>query len=181
MLAKGALTTKQCWLRSKTIWGIIRPQWFNGMHCRDGCCQFQSSTTRWFAPNYTQSKGLGVVVYGDDRGGGDRFCQFLGGKKIICMLKMGGFRNGTQQELNKMVDMVQFGGQKDCSDVKNGGGGGGGGGCKTVTHTYWLSMYWADLEAKVTVFNHCCLLVSYGFVGLYNHVFRPLLQPILTN
>ena len=40
-------------------------------------------------------------------------------KKIVYMLKMGGFRNGTQQELNKMVDMVKFG--RDCPDAKNGG------------------------------------------------------------
>ena len=48
----------------------------------------------------------------------------------------GGGQNGTQQDLNKMVDMAKF------------GGGGGGGkkivqilkmGGKTATHTYWLS------------------------------------------
>ena len=30
----------------------------------------------------------------------------------------GGFRNGTQQDLNKMVDIVKFGGQKDCPDAE---------------------------------------------------------------
>ena len=39
----------------------------------------------------------------------------LGGKKIVYMLKMGGFRNGTQQDLNEIVNMVKL-----------GGGGGGG-------------------------------------------------------
>ena len=45
------------------------------------------------------------------------------------MLKI---RNGTQQDLNKMVDMVTiWGGQKDRPDAENGG--------KTAAHTYWLS------------------------------------------
>ena len=44
------------------------------------------------------------------------------------MLQMGGFRDGTQQDLNKRVDMVIFfflwgggGGQKDRPDAESGG------------------------------------------------------------
>ena len=44
----------------------------------------------------------------------------FGGKKIVCMLKMGGFLNIAQQDLNKIVDMAKL----------LGGGGGG--------HTYCL-------------------------------------------
>ena len=33
-------------------------------------------------------------------------------KKIVYMLRMGGVRNETQQDLNKMIDFVNFGGQK---------------------------------------------------------------------
>ena len=36
--------------------------------------------------------------------------SILGGKKIVYMLKMRGVRNETQQDLNKMVDKVKFGG-----------------------------------------------------------------------
>ena len=32
----------------------------------------------------------------------------LRGKKIVFMRKMGGFRNGNQQNLNEMVGMVKF-------------------------------------------------------------------------
>ena len=40
-------------------------------------------------------------------------------------------QNGTQQDLNKMTDMVKFGGQKGCPDADNRR--------QTVAHTYWLS------------------------------------------
>ena len=36
----------------------------------------------------------------------------LGGNKIVYILKMGGFWNEAQQDLNKMVDMVKFRGGK---------------------------------------------------------------------
>ena len=122
-----------------------------------------------------------MVVYGDDWGGGDRFGKFLGQKDRL-HAENGGFQNGTQQELNKMVDMVQFGGQKDRSDAKNGG---------QNSDAYLLTFkegvsprplgVLGRSGGKSNSFNHCCRLMSHGFVGLCNHVFKPLLQPILTN
>ena len=43
-------------------------------------------------------------------------------------------QNGTQQNLNKMIDLVNF----DCIFFWGGGGGGGGGGKKNV---YMLKMW----------------------------------------
>ena len=45
----------------------------------------------------------------------------FGGKKIVYLLKIGGFRNGTQQYLNKMVDMVKFWGAKRSSRCRKCG------------------------------------------------------------
>ena len=60
------------------------------------------------------------------------WCNWHSQQKIVYILKMGGFWNETQQDLNKMVDMVKLGGgQKDRPDAENGG--------KIAAHTYWLS------------------------------------------
>ena len=56
------------------------------------------------------------------------------GQKDRLHAENGGFRNGTQQDLNKMVDMVKLrggGGKKIVQLSKMGG--------KTAAHPYWLS------------------------------------------
>ena len=62
--------------------------------------------------------------------------SILGGKKIVYMLKIGGgggVRNGTEQDMNKMVDTVKFGCKKIIQMLKMGD--------KTAVHTYWLSKW----------------------------------------
>ena len=73
------------------------------------------------------------------------------------MLKMGGFRNGTQQDLNEMVDMVKFGGKKVVQMLKMGG--------KTATHTYWLSKRnCAPPPGPKHTKTHICVHISWDFL-----------------
>ena len=67
-------------------------------------------------------------------GGGGKIAAYTywlpQGKRSSTCWKLG-LQIGTQQDLNKMVDMVKFLGQKDRPDAENGG--------KTAAQTYRLS------------------------------------------